>query len=216
MDLGSLERAVGEDPKNPQARLALGEALLAAGRPDDALDHLRKAMGLRRDYLEAYLALGRALLAEGEHVAAIATLEGGREMARQGGHVDWVPRFDELLAGLGPVKRKGGAPLDEAAFDELARGELTAIAKRLAALGRDVAIQHTPTVLVFHTKSRAKMGLSVQKGAREIWSSSVLGEIRFRYIPSSTHWRAAEGQELRAIVSEFLTRELGEPVSIEP
>jgi frataxin-like iron-binding protein CyaY len=215
VDLKTLERAVAEDPKNPDARLALGEALVEAGRGSDALDHLRQALLLRRDSFEAYLALGKALLSEGEQIAAIATLEGGREMARKTPSAgEWVPRFDEALTGLGPVKRRSTAPLDDAAFDALARSTLESIARRVRALGGAIEIQQSPTVVVLAAPA-GKLGLSEQRTSREIWCSSSLGELRFRYIPSSSRWRAAEGEELISTVGEFLSRALGSRVSLE-
>jgi frataxin-like iron-binding protein CyaY len=214
MDLETLERAAKADPKNAAAQLAFGEALLQANRAGEALEPLRRALLLERDRLEAYLALGQALLAEEEHVAAIATLEGGREMAAKAGRAELVARFDASLQGLGPVKRRDAAPLDESAFDTLARGELAGVAERLRALGRGVAIQQTPGVLVLEVRGKAKMGLSVQKSSREIWSSSALGELRFRHIPSSKHWRAAEGEELVSTIDKFLSLQLGEAVRL--
>lgn len=214
MDLSALERAVTLDPNDASAQLAWGEALILAERPGEALVPLRRALALRRDLIEAYLALGRALLAEGEHVAAIATLEGGREMAKKGGRLDLVPAFDEALAGLGSAKRRTHAPLDAAAFDRIAQSMLGGIAARAAAVSERVSVHATPSVVVLAVAGGRKLGLSEQRTAREIWCSSPLGEIRFRHIESSGHWRAAQGEELLATVERFLTDELGTEVSL--
>jgi iron donor protein CyaY len=213
MDIESLERVVALDPKNPSALLDLGLALIAAGRAADALDPLRHALILRRDYCEAYLALGQALLDEGEQVAAIATLEGGREMARKSADPALLERFEAALAGHGPVKRRGTA-LDESAFSEVARGTLATIADRVTATGLDVGIQRSPGIVILDVARRAKLGLSEQKSSREIWCSCALGEFKFRYIPSSGHWRTADGDELLQIVSRFISRETGAAVSL--
>lgn len=218
MDLADLERAVEDDPKDPQLRLELGSRLLEAGRGDDAIDHLRRAMILRDDYLEAYLALGKALLAAEEDIAGVATLEAGRDIARRSASEEdraLAARFDELLAGRGPVKRARAGPMDEAAFSEAARAALASIAERLAALPREqVAIQHTPSVLILEARRRAKMGLSEQRSHREIWCTSGMGELRFRHMAASGRWRAAGGEDLMTVVSEFLSRELGRPVAL--
>lgn len=214
MNLETLGAQVAADPNNAQARLEFGRALLAANRPDDALDHLRKALVLRRDYLEAYLALGETLLAEGEHIAAIATLEGGREIARKVGNHELAASFDSALDGLGPVKRRGGAPLDEHSFHELATKTIAEVAKRIQQLARNIQIQHSPSILVFDVAGRAKMGISEQRTPREIWCSCALGEFKFRYIPSSKLWRSADGDELYQLVNQFISKQFGESVAI--
>lgn len=215
MELAALEQAVSADPNNPEARLALGEALLASGNADGALDHLRKALGLRRDYLGAYLALGRALLAEGEQIAAIATLEGGREIARKLGKEEWGPRFDEALDGLGPVKRRGAGPIDENAFHDIAAKTIGVLSRALQAIPEDITIQQTPGVLVFEVRRKAKMGVSEQRTHRELWCTSALGEFKFRFVASSKCWRTADGDELAAVVGRFLTLQIGDRVTVE-
>ncbi len=216
METPELERAVAADPNDAALRLRLGEALLDAGRPDDALDHLRRAMILEPDRVEAYLALGRALVAEEEHIAAIATLEGGRDRAAALGRDECVPAFDALLAELGPGKRSGGVgALDEEAFSRIARAELAAVAGRLRALAAPIELSHTPSILVLTVAGRAKMGLSEQRSAREIWCTSGLGEVKFRYMTQSSRWRAGGGEELRSVVAGFVAREIGRSVSLD-
>ncbi|MFN0206390.1 MAG: tetratricopeptide repeat protein [Planctomycetota bacterium] len=214
MDLSDLEQAVALDPKHAEARLQLGLALIDAGRPSDALDHLRKAMILRRDFSEAYLGLGRALLAEGEHIAAIATLEGGREIATKTGRVELLQQFETALHGLGPVKRRSGAPVDESAFSEIAQKALADVAERVAALGMDILIQRSPGIVIFDIRRKTKLGLSEQKTPREIWCSCSMGEYKFRWIPSSGLWRTADGDELISFLGRFLSRETGGTVSL--
>jgi tetratricopeptide (TPR) repeat protein len=213
MDLHELERAVEQDPKDPIARLRLGGRLLDEGRAEEALDHLRRAMILKPDLGEAYLSLGQALLSLEEEVAALATLEGGREIARSAGRVDLVAEFDALLAGRGPVKRSGAGTIDEAAFTELARSTLASIAQRLSSLPA-VALQRSPSVLVLEAAG-ARMGLSEQRSSREIWCTSGLGELRFRHIGASGRWRAGGGEDLVSVVGDFLSRQLGARVTLE-
>ncbi|MBI3818744.1 MAG: hypothetical protein HY286_08650 [Planctomycetes bacterium] len=211
MDLTELDLAVRSDPNNAQGRLALGVALLEAGRGSDAIEHLRRAMMLQRDFLEAYAALGRALLAEGEHVAAIATLEGGREIARHASDELAVAKFDAALEGLGPVKRRGAGPLDDRAFHDVAAKTLAELKDRLARLPLDVKIQFTPGILVFDA-ANSKMGLSEQKTSKEIWCTSALGEFKFRYIGTSNSWKTADGDELTGVVRGFLARAAGRDI----
>jgi tetratricopeptide (TPR) repeat protein len=70
-----LERSLALDPSRPETRLALGQALLDAGRPREAIPHLRGALdaGYRLDL--AGFALVQALAADGQGVEAAARLE---------------------------------------------------------------------------------------------------------------------------------------------
>lgn len=213
MDLSIATKNVEADPNNPELRLELGLALMEAGRANDAIDHLRKAMTLKKDHLAAYLALGRALLQEGEHIPAIATLEGGREIARKLQMEPEVAAFDAALEGLGPPKRRAAAPLDDAAFRDLARKTLAQVGSRIADRGLDVRMHATPSVLILETCG-SKLGLSEQPTSREIWCTSALGKFKFRYIPGGNYWKNADGAELLATVSAFLTRSLGGKVQL--
>jgi tetratricopeptide (TPR) repeat protein len=70
-----LERSLGLDPSRAETRLALGRALFDAGRPADAIPHLRAALdaGFRPD--TAAFALVQALAATGQVDEAAARLE---------------------------------------------------------------------------------------------------------------------------------------------
>jgi tetratricopeptide (TPR) repeat protein len=70
-----LERSLALDPSRAETRLALGQALFDAGRPRDAIPHLRAALkaGFRPD--AAGFSLVQALAATGEAVEAAARLE---------------------------------------------------------------------------------------------------------------------------------------------
>jgi Flp pilus assembly protein TadD len=71
-----FERALRFDPAQPDVEFMLGDALLDAGRPQDATPHLRKALasGTRAD-LAGY-DLVRALGATGNRDEAIGVLQG--------------------------------------------------------------------------------------------------------------------------------------------
>jgi tetratricopeptide (TPR) repeat protein len=70
-----LERAQALDPAQPELDLTLGQALLAAGRPKDAIPPLRRALdaGVRRDITGFDLA--RAHGAAGDRASAVAVLQ---------------------------------------------------------------------------------------------------------------------------------------------
>jgi tetratricopeptide (TPR) repeat protein len=70
-----LERALALDPSRAETRLALGQALFDAGRPKDAIPHLRAALeaGCRPDL--AGFSLVQALAMAGDEAEAAARLE---------------------------------------------------------------------------------------------------------------------------------------------
>jgi len=69
-----LERAIEHAPDFYDARVALGHALLEAGRRDEAIAHFRRALLLNRMNADAHSGLGAALLAQGDREAGIAEL----------------------------------------------------------------------------------------------------------------------------------------------
>lgn len=66
---------VAKRPANPRARNNLGLALAEAGRPGEAVPHLREALRLAPDYFDARNNLANALAAEGRADEAIAEFE---------------------------------------------------------------------------------------------------------------------------------------------
>jgi uncharacterized protein HemY len=57
----ALEGFVAQDPEDGLARFMLGKELLGAGRPAEAVDHLRRAIRLTPDHTASYRWLGNAL-----------------------------------------------------------------------------------------------------------------------------------------------------------
>ncbi|MBL8694567.1 MAG: tetratricopeptide repeat protein [Planctomycetes bacterium] len=212
VNLEELQSAVASDPQSAELRAQLGDALLRHGRAEDALEHLRRALALEPARLEVYLLLGQALAAESDHIGAIATLEGGQALARRAGRADLLPQFEARLGELGPGKRSR-AGMDEAGFRGTARAALASIAQHAAEL-EGVTQQTSPDVVVLEAR-KAKIGLSVQAAAKEIWCTWSGGELRFRYIVGTQRWRAGGGEELMASVAEFLSRNLGRPVAFQ-
>jgi tetratricopeptide (TPR) repeat protein len=100
-----LGRATAAAPKSVDARLDLGQLLLAAGRSADAESALREAVQLERDAPMPRLALAFALTRNGKLDEAAAQLR--KLLERHPGHADaWF--------NLGNVHRSRGA-LDDAA-----------------------------------------------------------------------------------------------------
>ena len=70
-----LGEAVRRDPRNADARLQLGLALLADGRLDAAEDEFRQVLALAPDYADARIGLARIAQRRGDKAAARALLE---------------------------------------------------------------------------------------------------------------------------------------------
>jgi hypothetical protein len=64
-----------ERPDDPLALRGLGQALLRSGRGGDAVEPLRRAIGLEPERWDLHDMLGGALLVRGENAAAVAELE---------------------------------------------------------------------------------------------------------------------------------------------
>ncbi len=75
----------GQD--SPMLRLSLANAMVAAGRPADAIPHLEVALEQDPAYSAAWKLLGRTLLDTGEPVRALDACERGLAVAREKGDI---------------------------------------------------------------------------------------------------------------------------------
>ncbi|HSP01576.1 MAG TPA: tetratricopeptide repeat protein [Thioalkalivibrio sp.] len=73
----------GQD--NAMLRFSLGNALLADGRADEAVPHLRAAVGHDPKYSAAWKMLGKALAECGDQAAAIEAFDQGIAVAEEKG-----------------------------------------------------------------------------------------------------------------------------------
>jgi tetratricopeptide (TPR) repeat protein len=74
--LAEAQRAVALDPNDAEGYRFLGEALIVAGRPEEAIELMRKGMRLNPGYPFVYLSnLGRAYRLTGRCAEAIAPLK---------------------------------------------------------------------------------------------------------------------------------------------
>lgn len=100
------------DPTNEMAHLSLGKAYMDAGQHADAIESLRKAIAVKKDFSKAYQMLGQSLLKEGMNGEAVAILTEGVKVADARG--DMMPRNEmvELLKSVGAaipeIKAAGG------------------------------------------------------------------------------------------------------------
>ncbi|MBM3825178.1 MAG: tetratricopeptide repeat protein [Verrucomicrobia bacterium] len=96
----AFRQRVADDPANPLFRFSLGQALLAEGRPAEAVKHLRLAAGSKADWMAPRILLGRALLATGLKDEARTSLEDALRLAVAQGHEEPEAELRRLLALL--------------------------------------------------------------------------------------------------------------------
>lgn len=74
-DVRMWSDVIAKRPENARARVALGNALLARDRTEEAVAAYRQAVGLRADFADAHAALGMGLARSGKTSEAIAEYE---------------------------------------------------------------------------------------------------------------------------------------------
>lgn len=88
------------DADDALGNLGLGELLTEEGRPDEAVEHLQRALAADPRYSAAFLALGRAHEGAGELEAAIRTYREGIAVAAARGDLSTANKMQERLAVL--------------------------------------------------------------------------------------------------------------------
>lgn len=82
----------GQD--SPMLRLSLGNALIAAGRSEDAIVHLKQAIEQDPGYSAAWKLLSRQLLVTGDPARALDACEKGIAVARAKGDLQAVREME--------------------------------------------------------------------------------------------------------------------------
>ena len=88
------------NPQNELFRFSLAQALLQAGRGDEAEPHLVWCAGHRADWMVPRIALGRVLAAQGRHDEARRCWEEALQLAIDQSHEDPEAELRTLLASL--------------------------------------------------------------------------------------------------------------------
>lgn len=83
--IGRFQAMLESGQDSAMLRLSLANALVAAGRTNEAILHLERALGQDPDYSAAWKLLGKVLLAAGEVRRALETCERGVIVARAKG-----------------------------------------------------------------------------------------------------------------------------------
>ena len=97
---GRIERMrefLAKDPEDATLWFTLGRSLLEVGRPDQAVDPLRRATTLNPGYGAAFRDLGRALMDSGELEEAAEVLEAGIEPSERAGDLQTVRELESFL-----------------------------------------------------------------------------------------------------------------------
>jgi tetratricopeptide (TPR) repeat protein len=108
--LAARQLALASDLKRglPTAEAARGEALLAAGRPDEAARVLEGALATDDDLPpDAWLHLGMALAEDGRWAPAAQALRQHRQRAPQGDYAEWADSYASWLEAVGSVRLHG-------------------------------------------------------------------------------------------------------------
>jgi tetratricopeptide (TPR) repeat protein len=92
-----VREILARDPDDATLWFTLGRTLLELGRPDQAQEPLRRAIGIDPGYTAALRDLGRSLLEAGEAEEAESVLDGGREVAERTGDLQTGREIESFL-----------------------------------------------------------------------------------------------------------------------
>lgn len=96
----SVERfalLVEQQPENEMFRFSLAQALLKAGRPDEAVPHLQRCAEKKADWMIPRILLGKTLLQLGRKTAARPWLDAALSLAVEQNHEDPERELRALL-----------------------------------------------------------------------------------------------------------------------
>jgi len=160
------------DPDNEMAHFSLGNALLQAGRPEEAAESLRRCIEVNPDMSKAYQLAGQALHESGNRDDAVRVLTAGYEIAAARGDV--LPR-DAMADQL----RELDAPVPEVAVAEPpAGGEAPDGSFICAATGRPgTPMDKAP----FRGPLGARIGETISQETWRMWieqGTKVINELR--------------------------------------
>ena len=91
---------VAQQPQNELFRFSLAQALLAEGRPAEAVGHLALCTGRKPEWMMPRILLGKTLLGLGRRAEAKPWLEEALRLAIAQDHEDPAREMRELIAEL--------------------------------------------------------------------------------------------------------------------
>lgn len=96
-----LRQLAESDPNDEMAHFSLGNALIDAGRPEEAGPYLQRVLAINSQNSKAYQLLGEAQMGTGHRDLAIQTLTNGYRIAHRNGDLMPMKKMGELLEQLG-------------------------------------------------------------------------------------------------------------------
>jgi predicted Zn-dependent protease len=108
MDLDAFRQMVAKNPNGFLGRYGLGNKIIQeGGNLEEAVEHLRVAVGLDPVHVASHLALARALIGLGKNEEAKPVLTAGIDAASSGrsnGGMDLIPEMRALLQSLSAAR----------------------------------------------------------------------------------------------------------------
>jgi len=96
-----FEEVLALDPEDATVRFGLSQALMDAGRPGEAVPHLREALRVKPDYSMCHHLLGQCLEATKDVEEAQKAYRQGMETAKGLGDLHVVHLIEERLKAIG-------------------------------------------------------------------------------------------------------------------
>jgi CyaY protein len=97
----------------------------------------------------------------------------------------------------------------------LAEAALAAVEQAVEASGVDIDTERSGNVLTLEFDDGSKIIVNLQAPMHEIWVAAKSGGFHFRYREQA--WRDTRSErELFSALSEFVSQQAGEPVSLQP
>lgn len=98
--IAQFNALVAQQPGNALFRFSLAQALDAADRREEAVEHYRLCCASRADWMMPRILLGKVLLRSGDTAAAKPVLEEALQLAVDQNHEDPEAELRALLASL--------------------------------------------------------------------------------------------------------------------
>ncbi len=95
--IATFEKMLEQGTDSALLRYSLGNAYVAESRQSEAIDHLRKAIELDRQYSAAWKLLGRCYMDTRDYTNAAATYEAGIEVADSNGDLQARKEMEVFL-----------------------------------------------------------------------------------------------------------------------
>ena len=100
MNIDALKNMLAQGQDSLILRFGLGQALLKADQPDEAIQHFNKALEFDPEYSAAWKLLGKALAENNQHAGAIEAYQKGIAVAEKKGDIQAAKEMKVFLKRL--------------------------------------------------------------------------------------------------------------------